>query len=93
MKLGQIKILGVSMFIALTSFFSFFIPVMYFNFEFLHYLINNGVGVYQSLLVWTLIGFGFLFVGLVFCGTILHYFIELYDWQTKYDKLIVKGEK
>ena len=91
MKLKQVGILAISTFICLTSFFAVYIPSMYLNFKFMYILIGENMSILGSLLIWASISFGLLCISLVVSGTILHYFVVLYDWQTKYDELKQKG--
>jgi len=87
-KLKKIWIIGQAFVVALSTFFTIYIPLMFLNFEFMKYLIIGDL--YSGLFVFVVIGFGLIWISIFVMGKILYFFNDLYKWNEKYKNLNVR---
>ena len=67
--------------IMLTTFFSVYIPLMFFDAWFADYMVSYGIDVLSTIFVFCIVLFGFLWISLTISFKIVSEFIKIYEWD------------
>jgi len=67
--------------IMLTTFFSVFFPLMFFDAWFAEYMFSYGIDLLSAVFVFVCVMFGFLWISLVVCFKVGSEFVKIYGWD------------